>query len=84
MKEMNVARTTTDFSKQSKIIFNLKNLKGTIKNQFKYLYYGIISLALIGLTLVGIITAPIWISIILFNLPFLILLGYLFMYTNVS
>jgi hypothetical protein len=39
---------------------------------------------LIGFALVAIITAPIWISILLFNLPFLIILGYVFIYTNVS
>jgi uncharacterized membrane-anchored protein YitT (DUF2179 family) len=74
----------TDLRSESKLIFNLKNFKGTVQNQLKYLYYGIVSLALIGLALVAVITAPIWISIILFNLPLLIILGYLFMYTNVS
>lgn len=84
MKELNVARGTTDFSRESKLIFNLKNFKGTVQSQFKYLYYGILSLALIGFALVAIITAPIWISILIFNLPLLIILGYVFMYTNVS
>jgi hypothetical protein len=84
MKEMSQARDMTDFSHKSKLIFNLKYFKGTVQNQLKYLSFGIFSLALIGLALVAIITAPIWISIILFNLPFLIILGYLFMYTNVS
>ena len=59
-------------------------ISGKFREQIMQLGYGLVSIAAVGVLIGAIITTPIWVTILILNIPLFIVLGALLMYTNVS
>lgn len=59
-------------------------ISGKFREQIMQLGYGLVSIAVVGVLIGAIITTPIWVTILILNIPLFIVLGALLMYTNVS
>jgi hypothetical protein len=72
-----------DFSKDSKFYFNYKIMQGRVFDQLRHLYYGVFNLGIFGLMIIALVTSPLWLTFLFFNLPLIITIGLLLVYTNV-
>jgi len=72
-----------DFSKDSKFYFNYKIMQGRVFDQLRYLSYGVFYLGIFGLMIIALVTSPLWLTFLFFNIPLIITFGLLLVYTNI-
>lgn len=63
---------------------NFKYLEGRFRKQFNQMVYGVISMAIVFGLFIALVTSPLWITLLIINLPLIGVIGGLMFYTNVS